>query len=103
MIEMEINVFDEKHHSGVYQRVMDKLDCVKKIYQNPIKYNEEELEHHTPVALPELALEEVRKVKYPNYPSRMSSLYVSKTLEEDEMISQKTGLPLEKVKLLRQK
>ena len=32
--------------------------------------------------LRELALEEVRKMKYPNYPSRLSCLYVTKTKEE---------------------
>lgn len=36
------------------------------------------------VALRELALEQVRVEKYPNYPSRMACLYVSKTLEEAE-------------------
>lgn len=75
-------IFDEAHHSGVYQRVMEKLDIVNDIYANPEKYDAETLEHHTSVALRELALEEVRKEKYPNYPSRMGCLYVSKSLEE---------------------
>ena len=75
-------MFDETHHSGVYQRVYDKLDIVNDIYDNPDKYDEEKLEHHTLVALRELALEEVRREKYPQYPSRMSCLYVSKTFEE---------------------
>lgn len=75
-------VFDETHHSGVYQRVCEKLDIVNDIYSNPDKYSAETLEHHTSVALRELALEEVRKKKYPSYPSRMSCLYVSKTFEE---------------------
>ena len=30
-------VFDEEHHSGVYQRVYEKLDIVKDIYSNPEK------------------------------------------------------------------
>lgn len=77
-------VFDEEHHSGVYQRVYEKLDIVKDIYSNPKKYDEETLEHHTSVALRELALEEVRQKKYPKYPSRMGCLYVSKTFEEAE-------------------
>ncbi len=77
-------VFDEEHHSGVYQRVYEKLDIVKDIYSNPEKYDEETLEHHTSVALRELALEEVRQKKYPQYPSRMGCLYVSKTFEEAE-------------------
>lgn len=77
-------VFDETHHSGVYARVMEKKALVDDIYAHPEKYEGEELEHHTKVALRELALEEVRVKKYPTYPSRMSSLYVSETLEEAE-------------------
>jgi len=75
-------IFDETHHNGVYKRVYEKLDIVNDIYSNPSKYDAEKLEHHTSVALRELALEEVRQKKYPDYPSRMSCLYVSKTLEE---------------------
>lgn len=75
-------LFDESHHSGVYQRVIAKIDIVKEIYDNPEKYDAETLEHHTSVAMRELALEEVRKKKYPQYPSRMSCLYVSRTFEE---------------------
>jgi hypothetical protein len=36
------------------------------------------------VALRELALEQVRVKKHPNFPSRMACLYVSKTLEDAE-------------------
>lgn len=75
-------IFDETHHNGVYQRVYDKLDIVREIYSNPAKYSAETLEHHTSVAMRELALEKVRKKMYPEYPSRMSCLYVSKTFEE---------------------
>lgn len=77
-------IFDESHHSGVYQRVIEKLETVHEIYQNPAKYDADTLEHHTSVALRELAMEEVRKEKYPFYPSRMSCLYVSKTYAEAE-------------------
>lgn len=77
-------LFDETHHSGVYSRVMEKAVLVKNIYAHPDKYADTNLEHHTAVALRELALEEVRKEKYPMYPSRMSCLYVSKTLAEAE-------------------
>jgi len=77
-------IFDEEHHSGVYQRVYAKMEAVRDIYENPSKYHADSLEHHTSVALRELALEEVRKQKYPMYPSRMSCLYVSETLEEAE-------------------
>ncbi|MBQ7919900.1 MAG: DUF2441 domain-containing protein [Lachnospiraceae bacterium] len=75
-------IFDEEHHSGVYRRVYEKMVIVEEIYANSAKYEGKELEHHTAVALRELALEEIRKEKYPQYPSRMSCLYVSKTFEE---------------------
>lgn len=77
-------LFDGSHHSGVYRRVMGKIKAVNEIYQNPENYRVDELEHHTSVALRELAMEEVRKEVYPFYPSRMSCLYVSRTLEEAE-------------------
>lgn len=75
-------LFDENHQSGVYERVMDKLAIIQDIYSNPEKYHGTELEYPVVVALRELALEEVRKQLYPDYPSRMSCLYVSETLEE---------------------
>lgn len=75
-------IFDEKHHSGVYDRVYGKIDVVNDIYDNPARYQEDTLEYPVMVALRELALEEVRKEKYPQYPSRMGCLYVSKTFEE---------------------
>lgn len=77
-------VFNELNHNGVYERVMDRLDEVRKIYNNPDKFDIATLEHHTKVALRELALEKIRKVCYPTYPSRMSCLYVSESLEEAE-------------------
>lgn len=77
-------VFDDEHHSGVYERVCEKIGVVNEIYANPLKYDAETLEHHTSVALRELALEEVRLKKYPQYPSRMGCLYVSKSYEEAE-------------------
>ena len=75
-------IFDDAHHSGVYERVMSKLDVVNDIYRNPEKYENTELEYPVVVALRELALEEVRQKKYPDYPSRMGCLYVSGTLQE---------------------
>ena len=77
-------IFDNEHHSGVYQRVYEKTDIVNDIYANPAKYDAETLEHHTSVALRELALEEIRQKKYPQDPSRLWCLYVSKTLKEAE-------------------
>ena len=77
-------IFDENHFSGVYERVYNLFNVVEDIYSNPDKYKNAELDHHLKVALRELALEEVRKKKYPNYPSRLASLYVSSSLEEAE-------------------
>lgn len=74
-------IFDEKHHSGVYSRVMALADTVEDVYAHPEKY-ELPLEHHLDVALRELAMEEVRREKYPQYPSRMACLFVSRELEE---------------------
>ena len=77
-------VFDEEHRSGLYGRVMEKLDIVKEIYAHPERYDAARLEHHVSVAMRELALEEVRRKMYPAYPSRMRCLYVSDRLEEAE-------------------
>ena len=68
-------------HKG---KVHGLSDVVNEIYKNPENYQANELEHHTSVALRELAMEEVRKEEYPFYPSRMSCLYVSRTYEEAE-------------------
>jgi RimJ/RimL family protein N-acetyltransferase len=75
---------DEAHPNGVYDRVQTEMDTVKDIYENPKKYEGVELEHHTDVALRELALEKIRKEKYPQYPSRMAALYVSREYKEAE-------------------
>lgn len=75
-------VFDATHHSGVYERVRDKINIVSDIYENPEKYKNQKLEHHISVALRELALEDVRQKIFPDYPSRMNCLYVSETLAE---------------------
>ena len=60
------------------------MDTVEKIYRNPDAYTDTELTHEVDVALRELALEKVRKEKYPQYPSRMAALYVSRTFQEAE-------------------
>ncbi len=75
-------IFDDNHHSGVYNRVYSLKNKVNEIYKNPMVYKNIELDHHLKVALRELAMEEVRKEKYPEYPSRLSSLYVSNSLED---------------------
>lgn len=77
-------IFDDNHRSGVYNRVYAFKEKVNEIYKNPDAYKNIELEHHLKVALRELAMEEVRKERYPDYPSRLASLYVSKSLEEAE-------------------
>lgn len=77
-------VFDNNHHSGVYERVYALKDKVEDVYAHPENYGDENLDHHLKVALRELALEEVRKKKYPNYPSRLACLYVSNSLKEAE-------------------
>ena len=77
-------VFDDEHHIGVYNRVLAFKDKVDKIYKNPEVYKNVELEHHLKVALRELAMEEIRTEKYPEYPSRLASLYVSNSLEDAE-------------------
>lgn len=82
MKEGQTIVFDESHHSGVYSRVMEKERAVKEIYACPKEYASQKLEHHTAVALRELALEEVRRKKYPQYPSRLGCLYVSDCIED---------------------
>ena len=76
-------IFDETHHSGVYARVMALADTAADVYDHPENYPLP-LEHHLDVALRELAMEEVRREKYPQYPSRMACLYVSRELEESQ-------------------
>lgn len=73
-------LFDDNNHSGVYKRVMEKEKIIMDIYANPTKY--QELDHHTKVALREFALEKIRQKNHPNYPSRLSSLYVSQNIED---------------------
>lgn len=74
--------FDAEHPNGVGRRVMEKLPIVRKIYAHPERYRADALEHHTAVALRELAMEEIRRQAFPQYPSRMNCLYVSGTLHE---------------------
>ncbi|MBP3656172.1 MAG: DUF2441 domain-containing protein [Clostridia bacterium] len=74
--------FDDTHHSGVYERVQQRLPAVLAVYAG--QPDTAPLDHHTRVALRELALEEVRAARFPQYPSRLSCLYVSRTLEEAE-------------------
>lgn len=75
-------LLDNRHPNGVYQRVCAQLGTVAEIYRNPQKYAGLKLPHEVDVALRELALEKVRKARYPQYPSRLASLYVSQTYDE---------------------
>ena len=77
--------FDGASQTGVFRRVMEKRDAVEAIYANPERFDADALEHHTRVALRELALERVRAEQYPQFPSRLNCLYVSSTLEEAEI------------------
>ncbi|KOP79895.1 DUF2441 domain-containing protein [Cytobacillus solani] len=83
----QIIFFDNNHYNGVYNRVMACKDILdgKKPNDNFTKFINSNLEYWKVRAYRELALEKVRKEKYPNYPSRMSCLYTSKTLSDAEM------------------
>lgn len=70
-------IFDEENRSGVYQRVMALADTAADVLAHPEKYPLP-LEHHLDVAIRELAMEQVRRENYPEYPSRMACLYVSR-------------------------
>ena len=77
-------LFDENHHNGVFKRV----DAYQKVVNNQEIQDElkqlilSNMDYWGKVASRELALEKVRKEKYPFYPSRMACLYTSRTFEE---------------------
>lgn len=77
-------IFDEHHHNGVYSRVMTfkKISEGEDIQGNLADFIKSDLNRWAPVAYRELALEKVRREEYPHYPSRLSCLYTSRTLEE---------------------
>jgi hypothetical protein len=77
-------ILDEDHPNGVFKRIQEQKEMIEDIARNPEKYKDEELSYPVQVAIRELALEKVRKEKYPQYPSRMASLYVSKSFKEAE-------------------
>ena len=77
-------LLDAEHPNGVHRRVFAQLAVVEDIYSHPEKYRDAELSHEINVALRELALEKVRRDKYPAYPSRMAALYVSESFREAE-------------------
>ena len=75
-------VFDEYRHNFIYKKIDKYRTTVKRVYENKDNIdNNEELKK----ALREYALEEVRQKEFPNYPSRLASLHVSRTLKEAEV------------------
>ena len=77
----QVMVFVEIRHNFIYKKIDKYRHKVKKVYEKKLKVEDEELKK----ALREYALEEVRKNEFPNYPSRLSSLHVSRTLDEAEV------------------
>ncbi len=77
-------LLDEAHPNFVRKRVFEQIGIVEDIYRDPEAYMGKELSHEIRVALRELAMEKVRRAGFPQYPSRMASLYVSRTLREAE-------------------
>ena len=73
-------VFDELRHNFIYKKIDKYRITVKRVYDKKVKVEDEELKK----ALREYALEEVRLKEFPKYPSRLSSLHVSRSLKEAE-------------------
>ncbi len=94
----DIITFNDNTHNKMYDEVYSKdfklngIDAnellVKKRKNNELIFTKEEFElvlntvSNDSFVLRELAFEEVRKTKYPNYPSRLSCLYVTKSKDE---------------------
>ncbi|MBR2679126.1 MAG: DUF2441 domain-containing protein [Bacilli bacterium] len=79
---MEINqemIFDELRHNFIYKKIDKYRGKVKRVYEKKLKLTDDE---ELKKALREYALEEVREKEFPNYPSRLASLHVSRTLDE---------------------
>ena len=94
----DVLVFNSGTHNKMYDEVynneykIDGIDAnellINKKRNNDREFSIEEFElvlntiNNDAFVLRELALEKIRKMKYPNYPSRLSCLYVTKTKEE---------------------
>ncbi len=94
----DVLVFNSGTHNKMYDEVynneykIDGIDAnellINKKRNNDRDFSVEEFElvlntiNNDAFVLRELALEEVRKSKYPSYPSRLSCLYITKTKEE---------------------
>ena len=75
-------LLDAAHPNGVHDRVYAQRHVTEEIYAHPERYESAALPHDVCVALRELAMECVRREKFPQYPSRMAALYVSESYEE---------------------
>jgi len=80
-------IFNDNHPNGVYHRVMA---CQKLLDGHPATdelslFITGNLEYWAIRTYRELAMEKVRRDKYPHFPSRMSCLYTSRTLSDAEM------------------
>lgn len=83
----QIIIFDDSHFNGVYHRIMACKQIVdgNEPTDELSKFIHENLAYWKTRMTRELALEKVRKDNYPNYPSRMSCLYTTKTKIDAEM------------------
>lgn len=78
-------IFDAEHHNGVYGRVMTfkRIVIDGEEVDGPLaELINSDRKRWGEVAYRELALEQIRRESYPQYPSRMSCLYTSHTFEE---------------------
>lgn len=80
----QVILFDENHHNGVYNRIMScqKLMNGESADGELDNFISSEMDNWIPCTFQELALEKVRQEEFPQYPSRLSCLYTSKTLDE---------------------
>ena len=94
----DVLIFNKDTHNKMYDEVyksefkLDEIDAnellINKKKNKDTKFTIEEFEtilntvNNDAFVMRELALEEVRKKKYPNYPSRLNCLYVTKEKED---------------------
>ena len=94
----DILVFDSNTHNRMYDEVynngykLSEIDAnellINKKRKRELNFNEEEFLlvfktiNNDAFVMRELALEEIRKSKYPNYPSRLNCLYITKEKEK---------------------
>lgn len=77
-------VFDSERHNGVYRRIMTCKEIMdgKTATGSLADFIRSGISDWIPCTRRELALEKVRMAEFPDYPSRLSCLYCSRTLEE---------------------